>query len=550
MAFEAAGIDARRALRSSVLGALLAAGCGDEELAQLTPKIRTDPEVVTLADTPVGTSAEHELTIISAGSAPLEVIRASYVPREGEPASMDLGVTVDDTLPITLAVGQKLLAKIIHAPRDAAADEGFVRVESNDAMSPVLDVPILHPINGGVRIAAVPDLAIADAEAATSGGVRTTLALLDLGLVPYGTAKSETFHVVNLAAGTRPLVVTSVRLRDQTPGAQLSATPNPEPDGVALPVLGPSSQRAAVRSVELSVTFTPAVRGELVDDVILIESSDLAKPTLEIPLRASSEALDPPKLRIVPERVDFGPVAIGASRRTTITLFNDGGSTLHVGARSISMNPGVFALVGTSSAVAIAAMSSLALEVELTPTAGSAYTATLLIPHDDGARATPAQVPLTGSGDSVEMCTAPTTDPTEPANGQCAGAVVRTPIALGFGGNESRTWNDAILEQEGDSDWSRIQVSVDAGCTLTGYEFTAQLAGLTEDTEVCLHIGHCPSLERSTCASNGSRARIYVSAFGSTVCDDYGNDVPVLVEVRHTSGALSCTPYSVNFSAR
>ncbi|MBI2377834.1 MAG: choice-of-anchor D domain-containing protein [Deltaproteobacteria bacterium] len=523
--------------------------CSDEELAQLTPRVRAEPAYVELGLTPVGTSARHIVAIASVGSAPLEVTGVAYVPGEDRVVSPDLGVTLAEALPRVLAVGQKLDAVVVHVPRDAEPDEGFVRVESNDSSTPVLDVPITHAALGGAEVAAVPDLATADAEAATTRGVQTTLAFVNLGLVPFGTTKRSSFFIVNLASGSRPLVVSGASV-PATTTAVVTSSPDLSAAPAYLPALGADTAQVPTRSVEVEVSWAPATRGELLDTIITIESSDAARPRLEIPLRASTEVVDPPKLRIAPATLDFGDVAVGSSTSLSVRLFNDGASTLHVGPVSLDPALGAFSLTTAAAALTVAPGTSVDVEVQLTAAQPGPYSGKLLVPHDDPARAAPAEVGLAGNGDVIEICSNPVTDATEPANGACPGAVVRPAVALGFGGTEVRTWSDASIEQEGDSDWSRVQVSVDAGCTLTGYELTAQLSGLSENTEVCLHIGTCSSLQRTQCAQMGNRTRIYISALGSTVCDDFNNDVPVLVEVRHVAGQLSCAPYTLTFSAR
>ncbi len=531
-------------LVAPLVAAVAASGCGEDALSTVRPLARVTPEAIVLGDTPVGVVARSSVRIEALSSAPLTVRAVTALGPDGRPAP-DLAVPFDPPLPRTVAAGMPLDFDLVHLPSDDVLDEGSLRIETDDAEQALRALPITHAWTGGPRVAVVPELERADAEADAAGGLRSELARVELGLVPAGTRRSLPAWLVNAGRGGRPLRVESVALAAPVEGLELAAAPTPGP--VFLPALGLASQRAAVRAIELTVRWTPPRPGTRLEALLVVETSDPERPRLELPITGESPGGDPGLLRVAPPAVDFGEVERAATATRSLELSNEGTGPLRVEPVVLDDATGAFRLLEPPAARELAPGDRRTLRVAFTPTATGAYAAELRIASDDPSRMAPVVVPLQGRGTIVPRCDA---GPGEPDDSSCPGATDRGRVVLS--GNQAATvpWSGPGLEVGGDEDWSRVTVNVAAGCTLVGYTLRARVTGLGGATaDVCLRVGDCAAPERETCARAPGPVSLTLFPAGR-LCNDFMNELPVQVVVRQVGGPPLCTAYQVELTAR
>jgi hypothetical protein len=187
--------------------------------------------------------------------------------------------------------------------------------------------------------------------------------------------------------------------------------------------------------------------------------------------------------------------------------------------------------------------------VRFTPAAAATYQGTLEITTDEPGLGGSVTYNLLGEG--IEACVPQTPDPGEPTNDDCASAIDRGAMSLGINSTETTSWSDALIDAASDEDFSKVTLTAELGCTLVGFEVTAQVTlPQGEQAEVCVILGDCTTGERGCSNISGTgQARLTVFPADS-VCDAFNNLVPAIVHVRHTSGEPSCQPYTVNFTAR
>lgn len=528
---------------------LLGAACSDEAIGVVTPAIVVEPAAIDLGATPVGTVARHSLAVISAGTAPLEVRSALLVPADGStPLSADLALALPEALPRKLATTQSLVLELQHLPRDARLDFGMIRIESDDPEQPVLDVPIRQEPSGRPELEVVPDVDAAEVEAGTAGGIRTSVASIGFGSVTPGQRRVERIFVVEAGGENLPLILERVSIVEE--GIQgLSVTTDPElgEEGVVIsPLIAGGVRPSGTRSVELEVSWAPPDSTPL-RATLRIESNDPRRPSIDLPITSGDFE---PGLEVLPPRLDFGTVRVGASATAAVTLRNTGSVELELSEATLPANPGgVFSFVTAPAAATLAPGMTREVALRYTPVAAQSDAGLLRITPSNGPAA--QDVTLAGRGEIDAMACVPAApDPAEPANEACMGAVERGAITLQISQTERADWSDAMIEAEQDADWSRFTLEVTSGCDFVGYEVTARAAVASgERVEVCIHLGECATPERSDCATGSAQARVLLFP-GDDLCNASGNRVPVFVEVRHLSGTPACTPYRIDFTAR
>jgi hypothetical protein len=165
--------------------------------------------------------------------------------------------------------------------------------------------------------------------------------------------------------GGAPLTIDSIL----APAAPFLAT--------GLPAAG--SVLASGASVTIGVTFAPNALGAYTDSVALVTSAGSRSVAL------SGNCSPPGHLSVSSLDVQFGSVALGASRVGTFTLVNDGGTSITV---TKSKPPSLGAFVATTSlaeGTVITPGSSLVEAVVFTPpAAGSGFADGWIITADDG----------------------------------------------------------------------------------------------------------------------------------------------------------------------
>ncbi len=527
-------------------------GCPEDDLGKLDSQIKVEPLSIELGATAIGVLKKHEVTITNVGAVQLEVSAVALVEETGVPFSLDLSAVAAKETPMKLAPGEKVIVEIRHIPRDRVLDSGVLRISSDAADSPNIEVPISQTGSGAPEIRAVGDVEQADAEADTPAGVSSSVTSIPFGMVPLGQRRTQTLYLVNSGDGNIPLAIESIGIAEASSaeGLTIAADPDPMDSDLLLPALGAASRASPIRSAAVAVSWEPPASGAGLEAVLRIRSSDPATPVLDIPITGGSNTQNPPILRLTPPAgLTFQSLPVGQSAMLTFTAHNDGGSVLVISPLSILNDTNAaFGLAETPAEIQVQPSTATMFTVRYTPPNGAMHMAAVAIATNDPMRAS-VSYPLNGNG--TMSCTPSVPDPNEGTNNDCATAINRGSFALDIDMQQSADWTDSMLYDTGDSDWNLAFLPVIAGCKLTGYDIDARVtlpAG--EQAEVCILIGDCTNPFRQVCGMGSSGTLILPFGAGPMVCDQYMNNLPVYVQVRHTAGTLSCTNYSLNFSAR
>lgn len=524
------------------------AACADDTIARVFPGITVRPESLTLEATPVGSAKSYTIEVVSSGTAPLEV---QSIALSDDMRSPDLGTRVDVPLPTQLAPSGTLMFTVQHVPRDGVADEGVIRVTSNDDSKRVVEIPIHDPRMGAPEIAAVPDFDRALQESGTGGGISTFSTRVDLGNVALGTRKTVEVFLINAGSGNVALQPESVMVIGG--GTSLRVSSTPEIGGaqpIYLPPLATSSPNAT-RSVRLQVTWEPVARGMDLSATIRVHSNDPMTADFDLPVVGTTDGALPPVLRLEPAAgLDFGTVGVSTRTESRFNAINDGQGTLTIEPLAISTNPdNVFTLVGMQQQVMLTAGQSHTFTVAFRPASAMMYQGAVRVVSNDPMRS-PIDYVLRGRGGAAPMMCMPNPPrPNEPANNMCPTAVDRGRMLL-MNNQTSRAgpFTDSVLEASSDSDWNKVTVSVSDGCDFVGYELIATLMVPTgEQAEVCMFVGDCTSPDSMNCGAG--RARVF-EILGQSLCEAHNNELPVYIQVRQTGGNPTCMPYTLSFSAR
>lgn len=530
----------------------LGIACSDEEIGKVGSAIKVEPASIELGDTPVGVLKKFEVTITNVGPVVLAVNSVGLVEETGVPFSLDLSAVAPNDAPFTLAPGATSVIEVRHIPRDRVLDSGVLRIVSDDPDNGTIEVPIDQTGAGAPEILVVPDVDQADAEADTPGGISSSVQEIAFGQVPIGVRRSIVVFVVNAGDGNIPLEITDISITGAVSADNLTieATPDPEDSSVLLPLLGVKSRASTVRSLRLSVNWQPPASGAGLQAVLRISSSDPVKPALDIPITGGNNTIDPPIIRLLPANgLTFPATPVGQSATMMFTAYNDGAATLIIEPPAIAGDPaGAYFLVETPAQITLEPGFSHNYSVRYTPPTGVMHMGSVVITSNDPANPV-INYPL--GGNSSMMCTPSLPDPGEPMNDDCMTAIDRGSFALDINTQQDVNWTDSMLFAAGDSDWHRTNLSVVAGCDLTGYDLDANviLPG-GEQAEVCLEVGDCGTPFRRVCGMGSTGILLSPFTAGPEACNMFNNNLPVRVSVRHTAGDLTCTSYTLHFSAR
>jgi hypothetical protein len=126
---------------------------------------------------------------------------------------------------------------------------------------------------------------------------------------------------------------------------------------------------------------------------VAISSSDPNAPFVSLPVTGTAQA---GSLR-APKSFAFGKVAIGNTRKHTLTIKNLGLGVLHGSIDASSLGQGPFSIVGAAGDFTLNHGKTLKIIVQFVPTASGPASAALTIASDDPAHPS-VSITLTGSG--------------------------------------------------------------------------------------------------------------------------------------------------------
>jgi len=249
---------------------------------------------------------------------------------------------------------------------------------------------------------------------------------------------------------------------------------------------------------EITVRFTPAAEGVRAS-TLSFDSDDPARPV--VAARVFGAGLPDPQIALTPASLDFGSVAVGASRDMTVRVRNTGRGILTLLALGSSSSQ--FVLQQTTPSVAIAEGGEVSLALSFRPAAAGSQAATLSITSTAGATpvaSTSLSGTGTGTGTSCQQALSPASFSLS-AEGGSRSASVNAPAGC--------SWTAAAR-----SEWVTI------GATASG----------TGNGTVSFSIGPNSGLPRSAALSIGTATAVVFQSGGA--------DFTVIPAVASTPGAL------------
>ena len=264
---------------------------------------------------------------------------------------------------------------------------------------------------------------------------------LDFGTVTEGSSKTLTATVSN--AGTASVTISSVAISSQY--FSLS--------GPSLPITIAAGQNSTI-----SLVFTPNAAGAFSATVSVTSNASNVSTTLSL----SGTGVANGQLAVNPTSQSFGSVAMGSQFNQTVTLTNNGASTVSIS--QVSATGSGFKLSGVTTPIALNTSQSTTFTVAFAPQSIAAASGSVMIMSN---ASNPAlTIPLSGTG-------------------VAAGALGSSPTSLAFGSLQVGN-NQALSGIVTNAGGSSVTIS-QAGISGTGFT----LSGMT--TPVTLGAGQSAS---------------------------------------------------------
>jgi len=274
-----------------------------------------------------------------------------------------------------------------------------------------------------------------------SGVLVLGTASLEFGTVTEGTSKTLTATVSN--AGTASVTISSVAISSQY--FSLS--------GPSLPITIAAGQNSTI-----SLVFTPNAAGAFSATVSVTSNASNVSTTLSL----SGTGVANGQLAVNPTSQSFGSVAMGSQFNQTVTLTNNGASTVSIS--QVSATGSGFKLSGVTTPIALNTSQSTTFTVAFAPQSIAAASGSVMIMSN---ASNPAlTIPLSGTG-------------------VAAGALGSSPTSLAFGSLQVGN-NQALSGIVTNTGGSSVTIS-QAGISGTGFT----LSGMT--TPVTLGAGQSAS---------------------------------------------------------
>jgi Abnormal spindle-like microcephaly-assoc'd, ASPM-SPD-2-Hydin/Pregnancy-associated plasma protein-A len=188
---------------------------------------------------------------------------------------------------------------------------------------------------------------------------------------------------------------------------------------------------------QLTVRFTPAAEGFRTSR-LSFESDDPARPSVTSVLVGAG--LADPQAVATPASLDFGSVAVGASRDLTLRIRNTGRGTLTV--LAFGVNSSQFAVRQPTAPVSIPEAAEITATVSFRPSGSGAQAATLSV-ATTAASATITSIPLTGAGTGAATGCPLAVSPASlslPVEGGTGSLTVATPPGCSWAAAASAEW--------------------------------------------------------------------------------------------------------------
>ncbi len=327
-----------------------------------------------------------------------------------------------------------------------------------------------------------------------SGVLVLGTASLEFGTVTEGTSKTLTATVSN--AGTASVTISSVAISSQY--FSLS--------GPSLPITIAAGQNSTI-----SLVFTPNAAGAFSATVSVTSNASNVSTTLSL----SGTGVANGQLAVNPTSQSFGSVAMGSQFNQTVTLTNNGASTVSIS--QVSATGSGFKLSGVTTPIALNTSQSTTFTVAFAPQSIAAASGSVMIMSN---ASNPAlTIPLSGTG-------------------VAAGALGSSPTSLAFGSLQVGN-NQALSGIVTNTGGSSVTIS-QAGISGTGFT----LSGMT--TPVTLGAGQSASFGVSFTPQSAG------SASGSVMIMSNASNPTLTIPLSGTgvaAGALGSSPTSLAFGS-
>lgn len=321
---------------------------------------------------------------------------------------------------------------------------------------------------------------------------------LDFGTVAISNSKTLTVTVTN--SGPASVTISSVAI--STKYFSLVAP--------TLPITV-----AAGQSTTVSIKFAPNAAAAF--NATLAITSDASNPLTNLSLLGTGTGTSAPgQLALDPASEDFGSVTVGAKQSQTVTLTNNGGSSVNISQASVSGTG--FQLSGITTPLTLNASQSTTLTVAFAPRASGSASGTVTITSD--ASDPTLTFPLSGTGLAL-------------------GALGSNPSTLSFGSVTlgSKRSLSATVNNTGSSSITISQVGISG----TGFS----LSGIT--TPVTLAAGQSATFTATftpqSVASASGNVTVTSNASNPTLA------VPLTGTGTATAGLLNVAPTTLNLGS-
>lgn len=323
-----------------------------------------------------GDSKTVTLNVTSGSNVPLTVTGIRFDDPQSESKGFTIVSPTPDALPMELSGSDRLTVTVRFAPTAVGEVTTMLSVETNDAGSPNVKVPVTGV---GIDGSNVPRAVLSTTE-------------LDIGDVWIGNTGGKAFTI---SAGTSAgLTIEGIEFED----------PRSIDDGfyLASPTDFPI-ELGAGQSVEVKVEFTPEDLGGA-EARLVITSNDESDPFKQVEIMAS--ATEAPVAVISASSVDFGDVNVGSTRQESFKIAGGSSGRLEIASirlkdESVAANFRVLNLPpDTAFPLKLNQGQEFTVNVEFAPQTGGSVQTTLTIATNDPQRPT-TDLPLSGTGLSV-----------------------------------------------------------------------------------------------------------------------------------------------------
>ena len=349
--------------------------CGDQAAVDFGPVSRD-------------TSATKEVTLTNTGEGSLDIrsIRLDAVSGEfcaPEATELPDGLMDCTLIPqcMVLLPGESYTVNVTYSPLDGQTDTGSLTIVSGDASAG----NVVVPINGS---GAGPALCAC----AVEGDQCNPTALIDFGTVDVGASSDRTVRLES--CGTEPVDLTEATL-ETMPGSPFTTGPE-----FSVSTVFPVSQLAPGETSEGVIRYSPMGSGTHRGGLRYAYGQSQLQSWIALVGQAATC-----DLVVIPQRVDFGTVAGGASADRTVVITNAGAKDCTVSQITDPATP--FAVVNAPTLpLTVASGTSTDLTVRFSPPAGMVqpYTATFDIASDEPGAGATETVDLLATGGGAATC--------------------------------------------------------------------------------------------------------------------------------------------------